>query len=421
MAGRDELEPKEPNGIKLMKKYPFFNRMVADIQQFCKDKEVDVPRWQRPEAEVRVEEEAFKVQVLRALREMADKYPVGEKERDDVAGEVAKRIKQLGVLQPFVDQDDVEEVIVRNGYVQVERIGRIMDVGKLDGIGDDYFTRLARRIADLQGRALSAESPQIKVGLPDGNRFTATIAPISQQGTAINIRCFGRKRLEFDDLIKAKSVDQRTVEWLTRLAKQNEVSVLFAGRPGAGKTTWLNAFCKEIPTQFQLSCIETFREIQPRGRDQPYHHLVVGEDPQEMGEAIKTTILRMRPDVLVSGEVVSAEAVEYILSLNQGIPSHTTIHGESAKLSLLRLENLSRQSEFPWQQRREIIANTLRLVVYLDKEWDGEKYNRRMRELVWVQGVSGSYEAPEYRMETLQEWDPEKQRFTPLKELPRER
>jgi len=417
MARRDDFELVDP----WSEKYPFFNRMVDAVQRYCKDKEIDVPRWRRSEEEEPAEEEAFKVQVLRALGEMANQYPVGEEERNSVAGEVAKRIKQLGVLQPFVDQDDVEEVIVRNGYVQVERMGRIKNVGKLDGIDDGYFTRLARRIADLQGRALSAESPQIKVGLPDGNRFTATIAPISQQGTAINIRCFGRKRLDFDDLIRDGSVDQETVDWLIKLAKRNEVSVLFAGRPGAGKTTWLNAFCNQIPTQFQLSCIETFREIQPRSRDQPYHHLVVEEDPEAMGEAIKTTILRMRPDVLVIGEVVSAEADEYILSLNQGIPSHTTIHGESSKLSLYRLENLSRQSEFPWQQRREIIAKTLRVVVYLDKEWDGEKYNRRMKELVWVKDVGGPNDFPTYVMETLKEWDDEKQRFTPLKEPPRER
>ena len=53
---------------------------------------------------------------------------------------------------------------------------------------DGYFYRLARRIADMEGKGLCAADPMIKVGLPDGSRFAATIPPLSREGTAINIR-----------------------------------------------------------------------------------------------------------------------------------------------------------------------------------------------------------------------------------------
>jgi len=77
----------------------------------------------------------------------------------------------------------------------VERQGQIHDVGDL--APDTYFYRMTRRIADLEGKEIGAEDPQIKLGLPDGSRFTAAIPPLSREGTAINIRRFGRKKLFF--------------------------------------------------------------------------------------------------------------------------------------------------------------------------------------------------------------------------------
>ena len=54
---------------------------------------------------------------------------IDEKDRQGAAREVANRIVGLGVLQPFLDEDDIEEVIVRNGFVMTEREGQIRDEG----------------------------------------------------------------------------------------------------------------------------------------------------------------------------------------------------------------------------------------------------------------------------------------------------
>ncbi|HIC93594.1 MAG TPA: CpaF family protein, partial [Anaerolineae bacterium] len=292
-----------------------YNKMVPLVQEYCVEREIAVPRWRDAHEEELI---AFHANVLRAIRRLG--FEVAEEDRQEVAREVAKRIIGLGVLQPFLEEEGVEEIIVRDGFVQTEREGQIFDEGPL--APDEYFYRLARRIADLEGEELSAEKPQIKVGLPDGSRFTATIPPMSRRGTAINIRRFALKRFTFDDLLERGSVDEETVEFLKEVAASMDVSVVFSGKPAAGKTTWLNAFSRFLPKRAQVSCIETFQELQLQV---PHvHHLVVEEDPRIMGEAINTTILRMRPDVLVIGEVVSREAVEYIMALNLGIVTHTT-------------------------------------------------------------------------------------------------
>ncbi len=379
-----------------------FRELVPRVQDYCVEHEIAVPRWRNAPEEALI---AFHANVLRAIRKLG--FDVAEEDRQEMAQEVADRIRGLGVLQPFLEEEGIEEIIVRNGFVQTERSGQIVDEGPM--APDDYFYRLARRIADLEGEELSAEKPQIKVGLPDGSRFTATIPPVSREGTAINIRRFALKSFTFDDLLERDSVDEETVELLKEVARSMNVSVIFSGRPAAGKTTWLNAFSRYLPEDVQLSCIETFQELQMQV---PHpHHLVVEEDPAVMADAINTTILRMRPDVLVIGEIVSREALEYVMALNLGIVTHSTTHAKSARLALTRLESLSRGSQIPWLERREIIGSGLGIVVHLAKEYDEKtgRYRRFMRELLAVKDVRDG----EYVTETLKEWNGET--FTPLK------
>ncbi len=385
-----------------------YNELVTKVQDYLIENEIYVPRWRREPQEEEVM--AFHANVLRAIKDLG--FYIAEEDRQAVAQEVAKRIIGLGVLQPFLEREGVEEIIVRNGFVQTEREGQIHDEGYL--ASDEYFYRLARRIADLEGKELGAEEPQIKLGLPDGSRLTATIPPLSRRGTAINIRRFAIKKLTFDDLIERGACDEETADFLARVAGSMSHSVVFSGRPGAGKTTWLNAFSQHIPNHAQVSCVETFHELQ---LGVPHlHHLVVEESEVAMSDAINTTILRMRPDVLVIGEVVSSEAVEYIMALNLGIVTHTTTHSHSATLALKRLETLSRRSDIPLVERREIIGAGLSFVIHLAKEYDPETqmYRRHLQEILAIEGVAQG----RYVTRVLKRWDPERQTYTPFEEDP---
>jgi len=369
-----------------------YDSISTKVQDYCVEREVPVPRWRDAQED---EHFAFRASVLRAIKELGIR--VDERDLQVVAEEVARRIVGLGVLQPFLEQDDIEEIIVRNRYVTVERDGTLEPIGYM--ASDDYFYRLARRIADMEGKGLGAAEPMIKVGLPDGSRFAATIPPLSREGTAINIRRFAKKKLRLEDLVERNSADEETIDFLTKVANSMKVSVVFSGRPGAGKTTWLNAFSHHLPERAQVSVVETFEELQPQ--IEHYHHLVVEEETEEMSAAINTTVLRMRPDVLMIGEVVGGEAVQYILALNLGIVSHTTTHSQSARMALVRLENLARR-DIALEEMRPVIGYGLGLVVHLAKDYDPQQhvYRRYMREILAVDG----YEDGHYILNPLKEW-----------------
>jgi len=382
----------------------YYNDITTRIQDYLVDREIPVPRWRGQEQD---QELAFRGWILRAMQSLH--IQVDERERQGVTQEVSKRIIGLGVLQPYLEEEGVEEIIVRNGFVSIERNGQINEEGYL--AEDDYFYRLARRIAEMEGIGLGAKDPKIKVGLPDGSRFAATIPPISRQGTAINIRRFSRKKLSLEDLVDRGSADHETIDFLAEVASSMKVSTCFAGRPGAGKTTWLNAFSAHLPSHAQLTVVETFEELKPQVEH--YHHLVVAEDETGTGgmaDAINTSVLRMRPDVLMIGEVVSGEAYQFIMALNLGIVSHTTTHAQSARMGLARLENLARK-DMEVHELREVIGNGLGLVIHLSKDYDPEqrKYVRAMSELM---AVLGTTEDGRYVTKTLKRREGD--HFTPL-------
>lgn len=387
-----------------------YNELVKSVQDYCVRREIPVPRWRR---EINPEEElAFHANVLRAMKELG--FDIAEEDRQAVAREVANRITGMGVLQPYLEQEGIEELIVRDGFVQVEREGQIHDVGEL--APDEYFYRMTRRIADLEGKEIGAEDPQIKLGLPDGSRFTAAIPPLSRAGTAINIRRFSRKKLTFEDLIGYNAIDEEVGEFLKEVSRRMDKSVIFSGRPGAGKTTILNAFTQYLPKHCQLSLVETFQEVQPQLPH--FNHLVVEEGHGEVGRVVNVVFLRMRPDVMIIGETVSEEAVEFIMGLNLGITAFTTTHAHSARLAMTRIETLSRSSGIPLQERREIIGSGLGLGVHIHKGYDPEKqsYRRFMREMIAISGVTRTADGVEYDYEVIKEWDQRRKTWTPLRE-----
>lgn len=387
-----------------------YNELVKRVQDYCVQREIPVPRWRR---NINQEEElAFHANVLRAMKELG--FQVAEEDRQAVAREVANRITGLGVLQPYLEQEGIEEIIVRKGYVQIERDGQIHDVGDL--AADVYFYRMTRRIADLEGKEIGAEDPQIKLGLPDGSRFTAAIPPLSREGTSINIRRFSRKKLTFEDLIDRGALDEEAAEFLKDVSRAMDKSCIFSGRPGAGKTTWLNAFTQYLPRHCQLSLVETFQEVQPQLPH--YNHLVVEEGLGEVGRVVNVVFLRMRPDAMIIGETVSEEAIEFIMGLNLGITAYTTTHAHSARLALTRIETLSRGSGIPLEERREIIGSGLSLAIHIHKGYDPDtqSYRRFLREMMVVNGVRRVGEAVEYDVEIIKEWDPRRRTWTPLRE-----
>jgi pilus assembly protein CpaF len=111
--------------------------------------------------------------------------------------------------------------------------------------------------------------------------------------------------------------------------------------------------------------------------------------------------LRMRPSRIVIGEVREAEALDLLIALNSGLPGMGTLHANSARdaitklqtLPLLAGENISHKFIAP------TVASAIDLVVHMSLGIDG---SRRVKE---VASVTGRFENDRAEIETLWRWN----------------
>jgi pilus assembly protein CpaF len=97
----------------------------------------------------------------------------------------------------------------------------------------------------------------------------------------------------------------------------------------------------------------------------------------------------MRPDRIVVGEVRDAAALDMLQAMNTGHDgSITTVHSNSPRDSLSRLETMVLMAEMDLPQRaiREQMASAIQLIVHQTRLRDG---TRRITHITEVEGMEG--------------------------------
>jgi pilus assembly protein CpaF len=369
---------------------------------------------------------AFRSAVAEALVDLQLRRQVADIQ--EAAREIAGRLTGVGILQPLLDdpEDAIQEIIVRDGFVQVERNGRIEDLGTL--APDAEFQDLVTRTADHARRQLTGAKPYVLADLPDGSRFTAIVPPLSAEGTAVNIRRFPRKRLTLAGLdargmfmppkntqnvgcvrLSETSETAQTTDmsayvlkrqtdrvdklpiFLANVARSVSASLLISGEFSSGKSTLLGALASLVPPLVQVAVVETFKEVQ---LEHPHPLRVVVPDDRPdfptMDEVLNVVITRMRPDLLLIGEIVRDEAPRFLDAVNLGKRAWSTIHAGNALGALYRLETKALASGLPHRAIREQIALSVNLVIHLIMN-EGQ---RHVAEVAIVQGLDadGDYD-----------------------------
>jgi len=183
-------------------------------------------------------------------------------------------------------------------------------------------------------------------------------------------------------------------------------NILISGGTQAGKTTLLNALISETPLAQRVITIEEVFELQPRVPDliqmQTRGPNLQGEGEITLRQLIKEA-LRMRPSRIIVGEVRQAEALDLLLALNSGLPGMGTLHANSARdaitklqtLPLLAGENISHKFIAP------TVASAIDLVVQVSLANNG---TRRITE---VSRVTGRYENDRVEIENVWRWNGE--------------
>jgi len=312
------------------------------------------------------------------------------------------QLQSFGPLQKLIEDDSIEEIWINTpNRVFVARGGKSELTNLV--LTKDIVHDLIERLLIWGGRRLDVSNPFVDARLPDGSRLHVAIPEVTATHWAVNVRKHLNNLNSLTELLEIGSINEEILEILVSAINYG-FNILVSGGTQAGKTTFLNALVSQISPNERVITIEEVFELQPNLPDwialQTRNANLEGEGEISLRKLIKES-LRMRPSRIIVGEVREAEALDLLIALNSGLPGMATVHANSArgaisKLQLLPLlagENIAQSFITP------TIASCIDLVVQCSLDSAG------VRRVVEVAFVTGRSEEGVIEVETLFKWN----------------
>ncbi|MCL4371953.1 Flp pilus assembly complex ATPase component TadA [Candidatus Marsarchaeota archaeon] len=256
--------------------------------------------------------------------------------KEDDLAEMIKDINSLSPIDELSRQETIEDIMVNNTssiFVYDSNEGS----KKLDTKFDnrEKLTRFVNKLK-LYSTNEIAKGNILDVHTPFGSRANIVSSPL---GYDITIRNFKRKPLSIIDIINSGTLDYSIAArlWLYMDGfKVRPANLLIGGMPAAGKTTLLNALFSFIRPEQRVVTIEETYELNTATQENCVR-LETNED-MPLVELVKNA-LRMRPDMIIIGEVRGDEANDMITAMNIGKICIGTIHAASSRDIINRLQH----------------------------------------------------------------------------------
>ena len=304
----------------------------------------------------------------------------------------------FGKLQHLMDDPEIEEVWVNSPnriFVAKSGVSELTNVT----LSTEEVRNIVERLLMWGGRRLDLSHPFVDARLPDGSRLHVAIPEITARHWAVNIRKHLVRGKSLTQLASLNVMSLEVSKYLTRCVESG-MNILVSGSTQAGKTTLLNALVSAVPLKSRVITIEEVFELKPKLPDwvamqtRPANLQGDGEIP--LRRLIKEA-LRMRPSQIIVGEIREAESLDLLIALNSGLPGMATIHANSARdaiaklqtLPLLAGENISHRFITP------VVAAAIDLVVHVSIASDG------VRRIIEIAHVTGRVEAERIELEML--------------------
>ncbi|MEM8786635.1 MAG: CpaF family protein [Pseudomonadota bacterium] len=312
-------------------------------------------------------------------------------ETEQITDDLYDEITGLGPLEVLLQDPTVNDILV-NGPLQifVERSGRL-ELTPVRFKDDRHLMRVIDKIVSAVGRRVDESHPYVDARLKDGSRFNAMVPPCAVDGALVSIRKFSQDKLSVDELVEFNAFTEEMATYL-QAAVSTRLNIIVSGGTGSGKTTTLNALSSFIDDHERIVTIEDTAELQLQqihvGRMESRPANVEGKGEVSQRDLLRNA-LRMRPDRIIVGETRGNEVIDMLQAMNTGHDgSMTTIHANSARDAVSRLENMIAMSgvEMPLKAMRAQVASAVNLIVQVSRLQDG---SRRMVSITEVTGMEG--------------------------------
>ena len=184
-------------------------------------------------------------------------------EQSHLARAVFDAVFGLGRLQPLVDDDEVENVLIFGhdrvfiGSWPAGNFSPGPPVADSDEELIDFLTFVATR-SEVNARPFSPSQPRLHMRLDGGARLAAAawVTPRPH----VMIRRHRLSQVTLDGLVDMDTLSPVAASFLAAAVKANR-SIVVSGTQGAGKTTLVRALCSQIPPHEVIGTFETEYEL----------------------------------------------------------------------------------------------------------------------------------------------------------------
>lgn len=306
---------------------------------------------------------------------IAKKYnpSIGKQEIDEIIDD----INNLDPITQLVIDDEIEDIMINNTesvFVFNSKKGSI----KIDYRFENRDL-LKRFVAKLKLYVTNQEYKGniMDIHLPNGSRANVVNSPV---GHDITIRNMKRTPISILDLVNLNTIDYDIAArlWLyVDGLKVRPANLLIGGVPAAGKTTLLNAMFSFFRPDQRIVTIEETYELDSSVQG----NCVALETSEDVPmQALVKNALRMRPDLIIIGEVRGPEANDMISAMNIGKISMGTMHGSSPRDLINRLQHT------PMNVPMDIIP-VIDVLIVITPFYIGSNVARKVTQISEISGI----------------------------------
>ena len=294
-----------------------------------------------------------------------------EEEQSTVNARAIEKLRRdLGpiVVDALADPRTVEVLLNADGSIWQERLGEPME--RIGDMAPHRTEAVIKTVAGYHGKTVTRLNPLIEGELPlDGSRFAGQIPPIVQAPT-IAIRKKAIAIFTLDQYVEQGIMTMSQAATI-RNAVAAHRNILVIGGTGSGKTTLVNAIIHEMvlldPTE-RVCIIEDTGEIQCEAENFVQYHTTL----EVTMTTLLKTILRMRPDRILVGEVRGAEALDLLDAWNTGHEGGAaTLHANDNLSALTRLKSLISRNVAAPDDIEPLIGEAVHVLVHIARTPEG--------------------------------------------------
>ena len=320
-----------------------------------------------------------------------------------LAERAMRNLMGYGPLGPLLSDDDVWEIMInRPDAIFVKRHHGSSGYHHEVFHDDEHVIRILTKVLDDASGAHRKLDPA--EGLQDaqldtGARLHIIHGDIARGGhVMVNIRKFtGVAFRSLGELVDRGTLNSTAADFLRACVKARQ-TIVFAGVPGAGKTTMLSCCCAELdPSLRVVVAEEVFEADIPLANVAGMQTRAARPDRPAIDlRRLVAGFLRMAPDVAIVGEVRDREALPLLLTLSSGVKGYTTIHAGSARQALTRLRFICQLSdtsnELPMAALNSLVSEAIDVVVHSVRTSEGP----RVSGIVCVEDFVGAADSTQF-------------------------